>query len=66
MCTLDYLKVRFPQETGEAYTRLTFGDQEFPVFENYHEVLQTMYGDYMQLPPVEEQTSKLNPKKVEF
>ena len=52
MCTLEYLNIRFPQETGERYTTLYFENHEFPVFSNYDTVLKIMYGNYMELPPV--------------
>lgn len=66
MCTLEYLNVRFPEDTGEKYTRLQFEERLFPVFSNYDEVLKIMYGNYMSLPPVEEQVCKHNPKIIQF
>ena len=66
MCTLEYLKIRFPQKTGDSYINLKFGNREFPVFSNYDDILKIMYGDYMRLPPVEEQVCKHNPKKIQF
>lgn len=66
MCTLDYLKIRFPQETGDEYTLLTFEGRGFQVFSNYDAVLRIMYGDYMKLPPIEERVCKHRPKKVLF
>lgn len=66
MCTLDYLKIRFSQETGAEYTKLKFQDGEYPVFSNYDDVLKVMYGDYMTPPPAEEQVCRHNPKKIQF
>lgn len=66
MCTLDYLKIRFPKETGREYDVLQFEGCEFSVYANYDELLHIMYGDYMKLPPLEERVCKHNPAKISF
>ena len=48
----------FPKETFEDSTDLMFEGIESHVFSNYHEQLTRYYGDYMQLPPIEEQCGK--------
>jgi lipopolysaccharide cholinephosphotransferase len=41
-------------------TKLNFENKTFPAPLNYHEHLETLYGDYMKLPPTEEQKSHLS------
>lgn len=41
-------------------TKLNFENKTFPAPLNYHEHLKTLYGDYMKLPPIEEQKSHLS------
>lgn len=48
----------FKKELFESYTTLPFEGQELCVIKDYHKVLQDYYGDYMQLPPVEQRVSK--------
>lgn len=48
----------FPKETFEISTELTFEGIKSYAFSNYHEQLTRYYGDYMQLPSVEEQKPK--------
>lgn len=38
-----------------SYTRLPFEDTKLQVITAYEEYLQDVFGDYMQLPPEEEQ-----------
>ena len=64
MCTLEYLGIRFPQETGMDYSTLEFEGYFFKVFSNYDHLLRIMYGDYMELPPVNEQVCKHTPKRI--
>ena len=48
----------FPKYTFEDSTDLTFEGIKSSTFSNYHEQLTRYYGDYMKLPPVEEQRGK--------
>ena len=66
MCTISYLDVKFPAETGQQYTKVIFEGEEFPAFANYDEILKIMYGDYMKFPPVEERVCTHKPKKIVF
>ncbi len=66
MCTLEYLNIRFPQETGEKFTTLTFEGKQFMAVANYDGMLRIMFGDYLKLPPIDEQVCKHNPKKITF
>ena len=44
------------------YVQVEFEGHKFPAFEGYDAYLRCQYGDYMQLPPVEERVSKHNYK----
>lgn len=66
MCTLDYLKIHFPPNTGVKYSKLSFEGEYFSVFDNYDQILRIMYGDYMKLPPIEEQVCRHHPVKIVF
>lgn len=48
----------FPKYTFEDCTELSFEGIKSYSFSNYHEQLTTYYGDYMVLPPEEEQNPK--------
>lgn len=48
----------FPKDTFEQSTELMFEGIKSYAFSNYHEQLTKYYGDYMQLPPLEEQRGK--------
>ena len=57
---LDRCKRRYPSEYfegGVVYKK--FVDEEFPVISSYDEYLTKRYGEYMKLPPKEEQGVKL-------
>lgn len=44
-------------ETMEEYDNVSFEGRSFPAVKNYHHFLEHIYGDYMQLPPVEKRHS---------
>lgn len=49
---------RFIKRTDfDTYIELKFENGLYPAFENYHEILTNVYGDYMTPPPIEEQKS---------
>ena len=48
----------FPASVLEEKIPLPFGDGEFSASKQYDEILSTLYGDYMTLPPVEERKCK--------
>ena len=67
MSTLENIKnIRFSQNRCENYTELLFEGIYFMAFSKYDELLTDIYGDYMKLPPVEEQVCKHNPVKINF
>ena len=50
----------------EKYRNYLFEDKEFPGFYDYHEYLMTLYGDYMELPPVEKRVSHMPISKLKL
>lgn len=48
----------FPKYTFEDYTEILFEGIRSYTFSNYHDQLTKYYGDYMKLPPIEEQQAK--------
>ena len=55
----EYWKVSYmPQKYFSDVVYLDFEDSKFPCMNAYHEYLSMYYGDYMQLPPKEEQKPK--------
>lgn len=50
----EYLK----KEIFEEYVLIPFEHYEFYVMKKYHEVLSDYYGDYMQMPPIEERVAR--------
>ena len=48
----------FRKELFDSYTTLPFEGQNFCVMKDYHMVLKDYYGNYMQMPPKEQQVSK--------
>ena len=53
----DMNKPVWRREWLEQATTGTFEGKEFTIPKNYHEILTSDYGDYMQLPPVEQRVS---------
>lgn len=66
MCTLYYLNISYPQETGLNFELLEFEGKEYTVFSNYEEILYKLYGDYMKLPPESERVCTHMPKEIAF
>lgn len=53
-----YSKNVYRKEYFDQRKNATFEDGSYPIPESYHDLLQTLYGDYMQLPPPEERMVK--------
>ncbi len=51
---------KFLREDWKEMTRLRFEDGIFPAPAKYDKILRRMYGDYMQLPPVEQRTGHVS------
>ena len=54
----EFYKGIIALEDIRAVEQLTFEGHSMPVPRHYHELLTQIYGDYMQLPPVEERGNK--------
>lgn len=52
-------KMLFPSECFSSYDKMQFEDDMFSVPNGYDILLHTCYGDYMKLPPIEDQGVKL-------
>ena len=61
LTTADSLKLNkvMPYEMFENYTTIEFENHQFMTIKKYDEYLKTIYGDYMQLPPVDKRTTHL-------
>lgn len=67
LSTLENIeKERYPKELLDGYTRISFEKEEFMVFIGYKQILEILYGDYMQLPPESERISVHSPIKIVF
>ena len=53
--------VYFPQDTFARCDMMSFEDASFPVMCGWDAVLSTLYGDYMQFPPAEQQKPPMGP-----
>ncbi len=54
-CTFKGLKEIFPGDVFDGYTTLEFEGVHFQSFEQWDRILRQQYGDYMQIPPVDQQ-----------
>ena len=48
----------YPAQMFQSYTLLQFEDEQFSVIKDWDAYLKQLYGDYMQLPPIEERVNK--------
>ena len=58
-----YMKPHGVYEPGKE---LLFEGELFRVPEHYDVILSSIYGDYMQFPPVEKRVFKHNPEQIDF
>lgn len=54
------MKERYPKACFDEYVLLPFEDAEFYACKGYDTVLRAIYGDYMQLPPIEKRVPKMD------
>lgn len=59
-------KFRLPTDLHNNYTKITFEDKYYMVFEDYLNMLFILFGNYNTLPPLEERKCKHDPRKVIF
>ena len=60
------LNKRFPMDSIGEYTTILFNGKEFMINKNYDELLRSLYGDYMELPPEEDRVCKHQPLELKF
>lgn len=60
-----YKKEMFYKDEFFPLKQLEFEGKKYNVPSNYKQVLKSMYGDYMKLPPIEKRVTH-NPTKIEF
>lgn len=53
----DYQRFIFPAEIFSGTELTLFEEKEFPILKGYDAYLRIMYGDYMQLPPIEDRVT---------
>lgn len=57
-CPDDWGAEHFKKEMFDNYLKLQFEDTEFCVISAYDQMLKEYYGDYMRLPPIEQQVAR--------
>lgn len=60
----EELKYHFESNLVDEYVKVDFAGHQFYMFKNCEETLKMVYGDYMKLPPKEEQVCKHVPVKI--
>lgn len=56
----------YPSNMFDEYTNIVFSDHDFQIVKDYKKMLEIKYGDYMQLPPLEERVCRHNPEVIDF
>ena len=56
----------YPSTMFNGYTNIGFNNKNFQIVADYKIMLEIKYGDYMQLPPLEERVCRHNPEVIEF
>ena len=56
--TENYVDWCFSKEVFAGFILKDFEDYKFYIPQQYHEYLSTAYGDYMELPPIEERENR--------
>ena len=64
--TVPDMKHHYAPDIFENLTKLEFEHKKYCVFSDYDQVLHDEFGDYMQLPPVEERVWKHHPIVIDF
>jgi lipopolysaccharide cholinephosphotransferase len=66
LTTPKVFKKYYPQNMMESIEIISFEGTKLNIVSKYNEMLRIQFGDYMKLPPIEEQKCTHNPRKVEF
>lgn len=56
----------YPSTMFDEYTDISFNSRNFQIVSDYKKMLELKYGDYMQLPPLEERVCRHNPEIIDF
>ena len=56
----------YPCDLFEGLVKLPFQGKEYNVFKDYDDILRLRYGDYMQMPPMEERVWRHHPLLISF
>lgn len=64
--TVKSMKILFSPNLLDSLIKVKFEDKEFCCFKNWEEYLVKFFGDYMELPPIEEQNWKHHPIILDF
>ena len=59
-------KYRFPEEMTKKTVQIEFNGKMFDIYSEYDQMLSTIYGDYMKLPPEDQRVCTHNPVKLVF
>ena len=63
---IQTMTIKINPKMLNQYNNILFELQEFMLFSNIDELLHLNYGNYMQLPPLEERKCTHNPIKIDF
>lgn len=66
LSTITCFKIYFPKMLIEEYSQIKFEDSDLSIFKDYDKLLTLEYGNYMELPPVEERVCKHKPTKIKL
>ena len=64
--TVASLRIKFPADMLDSYTKILFEDAEFMCFADWDEHLKCKFGDYMKLPPESERAWRHHPIILDF
>ena len=60
------MRIELPSDLFDEYIFLKFEDQEFMCIKKWHQYLTLIFGDYLKMPPQNEQTWKHHPIILDF
>lgn len=66
LSTITCFKIYFPKILVEKFSKIKFEDSDLTIFSDYDKLLTLEYGDYMQLPPVEDRVCKHKPVNIKL
>ena len=64
--TTSTMRQELPKDLLDKYIEMEFENGRFMCFDKWKDYLEVKYGDYMKLPPKEEQTWKHHPIILDF